>query len=131
MEQIIEENNAARITYDASKKLGCIIWKSQPTPEEYKGTFNTLHKFQENNLVHYFYSDITDQGVIAPAERKWLVENVARRAHEMGTRKAATKFDGDIFKKYYLNTVMKLLPGINIPFRFFTSEKEAMDWLLD
>jgi hypothetical protein len=128
MKTLISEYDHARIYYDATLKLGIIEWKQKPTNTEYQSTFEELITFSKKNPVENFLSDIRNQGVVSPENRKWFESVMIPKAIDHGLKRAATIFDGNVFKKYYINMIIQVINKFGIPLKLFNTEEDAIKW---
>lgn len=127
---IIEESDVFTSNYDENTKIASLVWKDNPTMEEYQQGFNSVLEVHKKSPIPFFYSDIRGQGVTSPDKRKWF-ENVALpQAIEGGLKKAAVVTNANPFKKYYLNVVLSASKKFNLPFKICSSSEEAEQWLL-
>ncbi len=135
MKEIIKENKYVEISYEKEIKLGMIKWKSKIIPsEEYRGAFNILIDYGDKNKgterrVAYFLSDTTIQGVVSPADRKWFQEDAVPRAIATGLSKGAVVMSASVFKKYYINLILKTIKTFDMPFKIFSDYDTAISWL--
>lgn len=120
----------ATIAYDKEKRLASIVWKGKTTSDEYRGIFNTLLEFQQKEKVIRYLSDVRNQSVIAPDDRKWFETVAMPKAVEQGLKAAAVVFDGNVFKKYYLNVILSATNKFGLPLKLFNETNEAVDWLM-
>ncbi|ALO16924.1 hypothetical protein [Salinivirga cyanobacteriivorans] len=125
---IIEDNEYAEVSYDPDLKLGKIIWKKKTPTEEYRHAFTTLLEFSKTHDVDNFLSDIRNQGVVAPENRKWFESEMLPKAIKAGLKRAGSVFDGNVFKKYYMNMIIKVSNKFGMPLKLFNSEAEAIEW---
>ncbi|MFO7864271.1 MAG: hypothetical protein R6U85_09750 [Salinivirgaceae bacterium] len=128
MKQILIDNDFAEISYDADLKMGKIIWKRKTETEEYRSGFETLLEFSKTHEVKNFLSDIRKQGVVAPENRKWFENEMLPKAIKAGLKRAGSIFDGNVFKKYYMNMIIKVSNKFGMPLKLFNSEEEAIEW---
>jgi hypothetical protein len=127
---ILKEAHYATISYSDEKKIGVIKWTGKCTSEEYREAFLYLLEQQKKFGLIRFLSDVRDQGVISPEDRKWF-ENVAiPKSIELGLKAAAVIFVGNVFKKYYLNVIIQATNKFGLPVKLFTDIESAEDWLL-
>lgn len=120
----------AKATYIPDYKAILITWNGIHTIDEYKKVFSSGIEFQQStNLpVHNYISDIRNQGIVNPESRKWF-ENVAiPKATELGLKRAAVVFDGNVFRKYYLNMVIQAANIYKIPLKTYNTPEEAFNW---
>ncbi len=128
MKKIILDTDYAEISYDAELKLGRIEWKKKTTTEEYQYAFITLLEYAKNHPSDNFLSDIRKQSVVSPENRKWFESEMLPRAIEAGLKRAAVVFDGNVFKKYYINMIIQVTNKFGLPMKVFNSEEEALVW---
>jgi len=128
MEKIILETEYAVISHDVSLKLGKIVWKRKTSVEEYKHSFITLFDFAKNNTTYFFLSDIRNQSVVSPEGRKWFETDLLPKAIKMGLKKAVSISDDNVFKKYYLNILIKSSKKFGLPLKLFSNEEDAIKW---
>lgn len=126
--KIIEDNEYAEVSYDPDLKMGKIIWKKKTPTEEYRQAFTTLLEFSKTHEVDNFLSDIRNQGVVAPENRKWFESEMLPKAVKAGLKRAGSVFDGNVFKKYYMNMIIKVSNKFGMPLKLFNTEAEAMEW---
>lgn len=100
------------------------------TSEKYREAFLFLLDNQKIYGLKRFLSDVRDQGIISPDDRKWF-ENVALpKSIELGLKAAAVIFIGNVFKKYYLNVIIQATNKFNLPVKLFIDQESAEDWLI-
>lgn len=125
---IILETDYAEISHDPDLKLGKIVWKRKTSTEEYQYAFITLLDYSKKNTTDNFLSDIKNQSVVSPENRKWFESDMLPKAIENGLKRAAVVFDGNVFKKYYINMIIKVTNKFKMPLKMFSSEEEAINW---
>ena len=129
-EEIILDESYVRVKHIPSLKLIMVTWNGVATKDQYQGVFSHSLDYQAKIgiPVYNFLSDIRKQGVVNPENRKWFEENALPRAINQGLRRAGVVFDGNIFKKYYLNLILQATNKFKLPFKFFSSVEDAHDW---
>jgi hypothetical protein len=112
-------------------KLIQIVWKGTFTYDQYKDAFIKSLDYQKaaGIPISNFLSDIRKQGVVNPDSRKWFEDNALPRAVKQGLKRAAVVFDGNVFKKYYLNIILQATNKFKLPFKFFSTPDDAIAWL--
>ena len=129
IEQFID-NEFVKAYFYPDIKLMHYIWQKQCTGDNYKKNFQIALDFAANHDANYFLSDIRMQGAVSPDDRKWF-ENVAiPGAIERGLKKAGVIFDGNAFKMYYLNMLLKVFAKKAIPMKLFNDTQIAINWLI-
>lgn len=126
---ILKETNYAAISVDTEKKIGKIKWTGRCTSEEYRGAFEVLLEEQQKLGVFRFMSDIRDQAVISPEDRKWFETVAMPRAVDQGLKAAAVIFNGNVFKKYYINVIIQATNKFGLPVKVFTEVESGEAWL--
>lgn len=120
----------AEVTLDEAKKLGRITWKGKCTSEEYKDAFMSLLNIQTKYGIIRYMSDIRNQAVISPDDRKWFETVALPKAIEQGLKAASVVFDGNVFKKYYINVILGATNKFGLPMKVFSNDLEAEKWLM-
>jgi hypothetical protein len=115
--------------YYAEPGLVHFIWKKRSTGDEYRQPFLDTANFTETHPGSLFLSDIREQGIVGPDDRKWFETEALPLAIKNGLKKTALIFDGNAFKLYYLNMIMKHFKKGGIQMKFFNSFEEAREWL--
>lgn len=128
MKEIILDNEFAEISYDRELVLGKIEWKRKTSTEEYQYAFETLLDYAKKNPSDNFLSDIREQNVVSPENRKWFETEMLPKAIDVGLKRVAVVFDGNVFKKHYLNMILKVTNKFKLPMKVFTSTEEALEW---
>jgi hypothetical protein len=130
-ELTIVDESYVEVKFIPELKLILIEWKGKFTYDQYKDAFIKALDFQKNSGVNVsnFLSDIRNQGVVNPDSRKWFEQNALPRAVSQGLKRAAVVFDGNVFKKYYINIILQATNKFKLPFKFFSTTEEAIDWL--
>ncbi|MCB2197416.1 MAG: STAS/SEC14 domain-containing protein [Bacteroidetes bacterium] len=128
MEKVILDTDYAEISHNPEFKLGKIVWKRKTSTEEYQYAFITLLEYAKTHQTDNFLSDIRNQSVVSPENRKWFEEEMLPKAIEAGLKRAGVVFDGNVFKKYYINMIIKVSNKFGLPLKMFSSEDEAKEW---
>ena len=128
MKKIIADFDYAEITYNSLYKTGMIVWKRKTTTEEYQNGFEVLIECSKTHPIENFLSDIRNQGVVSPETRKWFETVMIPKAIDHGLKRAATIFDGNVFKKYYINLIIQATNKFGMPLKLFNTEEEALEW---
>lgn len=126
----IFKSSYAVAVFIPEKKCVEVTWHGNQTTDEYKAVFNALLKFQKESgfSVVGYVSDIRDQGVVNPNSRKWFEQVALPAAVSQGLKFAAVVFDGNTFKRYYLNLILQVANVYGLPLKFFNSKEEAYMW---
>mgnify|MGYP000043967683 CR=1 FL=1 len=129
-EIIVIDQPVVKITYINDLSTITVVWNSKPNNEKYINTFKKVLEFLEksSDTVQNFVSDITNQGIMGPEIRKLFEAEVLPNAIKLRIKRGAVIFDGNVFKKYYLNLILKVANIYKVPFKFFNSEEEVFNW---
>lgn len=128
-EKFVDNENVKAYFYP-DIKLMHYIWKQRCVGEEYRNNYQKALDFASNHDATFFMSDIRKQGVIGPDDRKWFESVAIPGAIERGLTKAAVIFDGNTFKLYYLNILLRVFSKRSIPMKLFNETQPAIEWLL-
>jgi hypothetical protein len=119
----------AIVTYNSDKRFMLLVWTGSPTPEEYKQPFLTMISFGKQLPVDSMLSDISEQGVISPENRRWFEKEMMPEAVVAGLKRAAIVTSGNAFKLYYINLILSAVNKFPILTRLFNKRDEAIAWL--
>ena len=129
----IENLEYAHIKHDEDNKFVEIQWKkvANMSLEEYQNALNIALDFQAKNpnTVDFYFSDIREQRILSPNYRKWFQEVAIKKALDNNLKAGVVIFDGNVFKKYYLNNIMGSTKNLGLPFKFFNTREDALIWL--
>lgn len=127
---ILKETPYAVISKYPDKNIGAIVWKGSCTSQQYRDAFLFLLEEQKKTRITRFVSDVREQAIISPEDRKWFETVALPKAIEQGLKAAAVIFNGNIFKKYYLNVILQATNKFGLPLRLFNENQPAEEWLL-
>jgi hypothetical protein len=128
----IFKTNYVNIIFDEENKIVTTKWTTEKfDSDQYKEVWNKTIEFGNNNDVDYFLSDIIDQKVVAPNDRKWFEDEAIPRAIKTGIKKGAIVLGANPFKVYYFNNIMKKIGGTSLPFKAFKNKEKAYEWFLE
>ena len=131
MEKLFWDNEYSKVTYNSETKVGSVIWKSKTAPfEDYKAAFNVLIEYAKTHDFYTFLSDTRDQGVVSPENRTWFQKDAIPRALSTGLKRGAVIISGNVFKRYYMNLIIKTLKKFKLDIKLFDTPENAMKWIL-
>ena len=127
---LLLEKEYAKVYVEEEKDMATVQWtkKTMLTFEEYQSVYNATLVYHKDHPTKYFIADLRDQAVMPPNYRKWFQDYVLPTAVKDGLKKAAVIFDGNVFKKYYLNHIMDTGKKFGLPIVFVSSREEAEKW---
>lgn len=107
------------------------IWKRRSVGQIYRQAFLDGITYSKDHPVKFFLSDIRRQGVVGPEDRKWFETVALPGAIENGVTKVGIVFEGNVFKKYYINVLLQHFVSKGVPMRFFSTAQRAIEWLIN
>jgi hypothetical protein len=120
----------AQAFYYPEDKVMKVVWLGNFNTEEYIELFNTLLKHAETNKVIRFISNTLKQGVVPIESRKYFETVVTPKSVELGMKRTAVITDANVFRKYYLNILIKASAKFGNPVKLVGTEKEAWDFVM-
>lgn len=124
----IKETSYVKVIYEEDLKLIDILWLGSCVSDEYRETWETIVEWGQKNTFYNLFSDIQEQKIVSPIDRKWFEEEIIPAGLKAGLRRAGIVFGGGIFKRYYFNNIMSKLMKHNLPFKAFATRDEALEW---
>jgi hypothetical protein len=125
--QFIEEKYV-KAYYSEALQIVAIVWDGMFTKDQYIDLFERLLSFAQDNKVKGFYSDIRKQGVVSIDARKHFEKNISPRGAKLGIQKTGVVSDASPFKKYYLNTLIKMTGR---PTKICSKPEDALKYILE
>lgn len=129
-EVLLYRETCVVITYHPISKMVKLVWNGTASKEQYQEALQFILDYQEksNIPVDNYLSDILKQGIVNPESRKWFEHVAIPRAINQGLKRAAVVFDGNVFKKYYLNLILQVSNAYKLPLKFFSTQDEVIQW---
>jgi len=131
MEQIIYNEDCAKIIYEPELNLLTQSWKREINSEEYRRVFLTSYFTVKEFKIARFISDITKEGFVAPEDRTWLEEELIPKAFKEGLKAAAIVYDPKRYKNYYSQKIMTASKSVGMKFKIFNEHQNAREWILN
>lgn len=126
-DNIIIDEKYAKVYYSKSLQVAGVVWDGIFTKEQYIDLFDRLIEFGKKNKIIGFYSDIRKQGVVSIEARKYFEKVVSPEAQRQGINKTGVVSDASPFKKYYLNTIIKMTGR---PAKICSEPIDALNYIL-
>lgn len=126
-DNLIFEENYVKAYYDSTLKVIGIVWDGVFTKDQYIEVFTRLLGYSRDHSTIGFYSDIRKQGVVSVEARKYFEEQISPKAQEIGINKTGVVSDASPFKKYYLNTVIKMTGR---PTKICNNPDDALNYII-
>ena len=131
MEEKVFESSCATMYYSQDKYLIKIVWHGAISTEEYKKPFFALWEHAKMGMkVTRYLSDIRDQGIVSPENRKWFEKEMIPLAISYGLKRAAAISGSNAFKTYYINLILSSVNRFDLPFKVFNNEEKAIEFLM-
>ncbi len=124
---VLSQYKYATTYYDEEMKVAGVKWHGSFTKEEYIDLFNQLFEDVKGKKVIGFYSDIRQQGVVPVAARKHFETEFSAKGKAIGIDKTGVVTDASPFKKYYLNTLIKVT---NRPVKLCSKPEDALEFIV-
>jgi len=129
--EIYFENEYVTVGYIKELNAVTQIWKEFKiiSLENYQLAFMKSQELQKQKKAETFLPDTRKQGIINPEQRKWLINESFPKAVKIGMKRIVVIADMSVFKRYYLNTLMASINKFKIPFKIFSDEEKAHQWI--
>lgn len=129
--ELVFTSENIEIQYYPEIKIIHFLWKQRTLGDLYRKAFldgiEYIKKFPET----YFISDIRNQGIVGPEDRHWFETVALPRAIKANLKRCALVFDGNVFKQYYINMILKQTTKRGFPMKIFRSNDSAVEWILN
>lgn len=123
------QNEFAQINYLEDEKTIEIIWNKRTSSEMYRALFTKGVEALAKHSCTNWISDTTNQGLVAPDDRKWLESQKIPEAIKSGLRNIAVLVSKDVFKKYYVDSVKKQVEKSHLSMQYFEDRENAIQWI--
>jgi len=114
--------------YTKTLKVVCVVWYASFIEEEYLKLFSDLFNVSRQYAFIGFYSDIEEQAVVPIVTGKKFEENFSPKGKATGMDKTGVVTNAFPFKKYYLNTIVKIT---GLPIKLTSNPEEAPHFALE
>jgi len=130
MTEIVIDSESALMTYYNDDFIVELIWKKDINSEEFHQIYEEGINFASNNKVHYFLSDIRNEGLVPIDDVRWLSKEVISKASELGIKKIALVNEDDrTFSTIYAESIKKKIENFSIQVNIFSDLTSARSWL--
>lgn len=127
-ETVIFKEKYVTAYYSPELKIMGLVWDGIFNKDQYIDTFNRLIEHAKTNACTGFYSDIRKQGVVNVEARKYFEKHITPKAAELGLNRTGVISDASPFKKYYLNTLIKMTSR---PAKICSDPDDAIKYILE
>ena len=127
------ESEFVQVSYDEESDSVIAVWKKATTTSAYRETFKQVLDEVKANRAKAFISDIYHQGVVGTENRHWMESEILPEAMKFGLRKIAIVAPEDIFKKFYVGSVMRNARQYNdaLEHKVFSDLISAQAWVMN
>jgi len=125
--KVLLETEKADIRFNPETRAIEVIWKKVHDDATYKLVFTKGVEFLKEYSASAWLSDIRQQGVVGPANAKWLQTEVIPQAIKAGLKRIAVVMDKDVFKQFYVKNIQHTTE--NSLMQNFDSTESANAWL--
>lgn len=123
--QVIFEQEFGYMFYNARTNCVGIVWKRQPSSQEYHLMFDKAIEMVRLYHTPYWISDTRNQGKVAPEDQVWMVSTMLPEAVKNGLTKIAMIYEEAQSNEDYRNRVREAFAKLNTEIQFFTDLKKA------
>lgn len=132
-EQILLDDDSARIFFDAVLNATGVVWKKNVSSDEYRSIYKRGIEFMRSYNTPNWITDMRQQGDISPDDQAWLLLKVLPDAYQSGLRRVAGIVQHDIHSprvKEYLHSIEEKLQASRVDLRYFNDLADARTWML-
>jgi hypothetical protein len=92
-------------------------------------TFNDAISLGKNKSIHFFLSDIRNEGVVPMDNLRWLRLNIIPQASKLGIKKIAIILKQELFSHIYTDLLEKNIKKNKMNMKTFFNKEDALKWL--
>ncbi len=127
--QVCYMSEFGSLYYNASSNTVGIVWQKQVTSEGYRHLFSKCREMVQLYNTPTVISDLRKQGNISDEDQRWMVNSVLRDSIRNGLKNICGIYDPQQHNEAYRNKVEAVGKQEGITIEFFTSKREAEDWI--
>lgn len=127
--QVILNNDFCTLFYNAKINALGIIWKTQPTSEQYRKIFNKSHEMMMLYHTSYWLADMRLQGIIDPVDQQWLFREIIPSAVRHGLKKVLCIRNPEQSNETYRVKLKETSTALGIDTLYFDSLEQAETWI--
>ncbi len=124
----IKKTDYVDLSYDEELKIVNVVWLGPCGSDGYRDTWEKAIEFGRSNTTTFLFSNITNQKIVSPIDRKWFEEEILPEGLKIGIKRAGIVFGGGVFKRYYFNNILAKTDKFKLPFKAFSTREEAVAW---
>lgn len=127
--QVCLDNDASTLFYNARINALGVVWKCQPTSEQYRQIFIKCLEMMMLYHTPYWISDLRKQGTIAVADQQWMFKEIFPAAVHYGLRTGICIYDPEQHNEDYRERLKNTSFALGIETFFFQSQHSAEEWI--
>lgn len=130
-QQILYKASYATIFFDARINSTGVIWSGPISSKQYRQVFLKCLEFVKVYNTPNYIADISNQGYISREDQQWMFQEILPEASQYGLKRIAgvTPLVEDPHSAQYLGGIISKLESLGVEQKYFTSFKEAMNWV--
>jgi len=130
--QILEDNENARIFYDATVNATGVIWHGPVTTKQYKDVFSKCIEFHKAYNTPNWMADMSLQGYIENDAREWLFTTIIPEAARNGLKRIVIINQNEsASESAYVHQIKALGETLGMQYKSFPTFEKAFDWILE
>lgn len=126
MKKLLDESYVL-VQFDEENSVIEIIWKKFAMSKQYRNAIQTAYNAVVTYQASSWLSDMTNAGVVAMEDQKWMKEEMIPKGIEAGVSKIAVVVSKDVFSQIFLRSIDTKLTTFTK--EHFENIKEARAWV--
>lgn len=127
--QVCFSNSCCTVFYNAKINALALIWKQQPTSEQFRQIFNKSLEMVMLYNTPIWISEMKLQGEIAKPDAEWLINEIIPAAAQYGMKQIISILEPEQANDAYRQRLREGVPKKNVTIHFFQSSDEAEEWI--
>ncbi|HET9053722.1 MAG TPA: HAMP domain-containing sensor histidine kinase, partial [Cyclobacteriaceae bacterium] len=127
--QICLDNDACTVFYNARINALGVVWKCQPTSEQYRQVFIKCLEMMMLYPTPYWISDLRKQSTVSVDDQKWMFKEIFPAAVQHGLRTGICIYDPQQHNEDYRERLKNTSLSLGIETFFFQSQHSAEEWI--
>ncbi len=127
--QICFESEYGAVYYNARINLVGVVWKMNVNSEQYRTLFSKCLEILRIYKTQLWLSDMRKQSMPSLQDHVWMLENILNEAVQNGLVRIAGIYDPKQHNDEYRSQISLTGKKMGVDVQFFTTKKEAEDWL--
>lgn len=127
--QICMDHESCTLFYNARINALGVIWKRQPTSEQYRQIFIKCLEMMMLYHTPYWISDLRKQGSIPVDDQKWMFKEIFPAAVQHGLQTGICIYDPEQHNENYRERLKNTSLALGVDTFFFQSQHSAEEWI--